>query len=207
MDIFPIVEEEFLTPQANKILLSWIKQNESLFDQHESSIDYWNGKCIHYNDPNIPDDIKYILKQTCLGMRRFIDVNLSYQYDLDMRFVPHHFEYLYAELPQIVKWKEGDEMTPHADNIEQDNVTPNTSPWRSFGGVIYLNSDFSGGEIYYPRLGISVSPKPGMVVLHPADWEYTHGVSKIIQGKRYTISTFFTYYKDYAGFLPEEYQE
>lgn len=197
MNIFPIVEEEFLTPQAIKIILSWINQNENLFDQYKSSIDYWNGKCIHYNDSNIPNDIKYILKQTCLGMRKFISIN-SPNRDLN---------YLYSECPQIVKWKEGDEMTPHADNIEQDNITPNSSPWRSFGGVIYLNSDFEGGKIYYPRLGIEVTPKPGMVVLHPADWKYTHGVSKITKGKRYTISTFFTFNIDHAGFLPEDYYE
>lgn len=193
MDIFPIIEEEFITPQATKILLNWIKQNEYLFDRHESSIDYWNGKCIHYNDINIPKDIKYILKQTCLGMRKFISINTP------------SISYLYSECPQIVRWKDGDEMTPHADNIEQDNVTPNASPWRSFGGVIYLNSNFEGGKIYYPKLGIEVTPKAGMVVLHPADLKYTHGVSKVTHGTRYTISTFFTYHKDHDGFLSEDY--
>jgi len=192
MDIFPIVEEGFLTPQANKILLDWIKQNEYLFDQHESSIEYWNKKCIYYGEEIVPQNIKNILKEICLGMRKFISINTENK----------TLDYLYSEYPQIVRWRENDEMTPHADNIEQDNVTPNASPWRSFGGVIYLNSDFDGGEIYYPRLGIEVMPKPGMVVLHPADWKYTHGVKKITQGKRYTISCFFTYEKKYAGFFP-----
>jgi len=195
MDIFPIVEEGFLTPQANKILLDWIKQNEYLFDQHESSIEYWSGKCINYNNPHIPEDIKHILKQICLGMRKFISLNAQGE------------NYLYSEYPQIVRWKEGDEMTPHADNIEQDNITPNASPWRSFGGVIYLNSDFEGGKIYYPRLGIEVAPKERMVVLHPANWKYTHGVSKLTSGNRYTVSSFFTCCPSYAGFLPEDDQE
>ena len=193
MDIFPIVEEGFLTPQANKILLDWIKQNEYLFDQHESSIEYWSGKCINYNNPHIPEDIKHILKQICLGMRKFISLNAQGE------------NYLYSEYPQIVRWKEGREMTPHADNIEQDNVTPNSSPWRSFGGVLYLNSDFEGGNLYYPNLGIQVSPRPGMIVLHPADIKYTHGVSKITRGKRFTISVFFTYDQDHGGFETEDY--
>jgi len=192
MDIFPIVEEKFLTLQANKILLDWIKQNENLFDRHKSSIEYWNKKCIYYGEEIVPQNIKNILKEICLGMRKFISINTENK----------TLDYLYSEYPQIVRWRENDEMTPHADNIEQDNVTPNASPWRSFGGVIYLNSDFDGGEIYYPRLGIEVMPKPGMVVLHPADWKYTHGVKKITQGKRYTISCFFTYEKKYAGFFP-----
>jgi hypothetical protein len=189
MDIFPIVEEDFITRQSRNIILNWIKQNENLFDRHKSSIEYWNGKCICYNEEYIPHDIKYILKEICLGMRRYIEINIPY------------VRYLYVEHPQIVIWREGDEMTPHADNIEQDNITPNKSPWRSFGSVLYLNSDFEGGKIYYPNLGIEVSPRPGMVVLHPADIKYTHGVSKITQGKRYTVSTFFTYDEDRAGFI------
>lgn len=191
MEIFPIVEEDFITKQSRNIILNWIKQNENLFDEHKSSIEYWNGKCIYYNEEYIPYDIKHILKEICLGMRRYIEINIPY------------VRYLHVEHPQIVIWREGDEMTPHADNIEQDNITPNSSPWRSFGGVLYLNSDFEGGKIYYPNLGIEVSPRPGMIVLHPADIKYTHGVSKITQGKRYTISTFFTYDEGHAGFISD----
>jgi len=192
VDIFPIIEEEFLTTQALDILISWIKKEEKLFESHVSSIEYWSKKCIHYTDSNISTDIRYILKKSSLGMRKFISINLQ-----------DNSRYLYSEYPQIVRWREGDEMSPHADNIEQDNITPNASPWRSFGGVIYLNSDFDGGEIYYPNLGITVHPKPGMVILHPADIKYTHGVSKVTKGMRYTISTFFTFDSRYSGFGQE----
>lgn len=190
-DIFPIVEEDFLNSYALDALLSWIKNKDYFFDRHRSSIEYWNKKCIYYNENYVPDDIRYILRQICLGMRKYIQINLP-----DSR-------YLYSEFPQIVKWKEGDVMTPHADNIEQDNMTPNASPWRDFGGVLYLNSDFRGGEIYYPNLGIQISPKPGMIVLHPAGIKYTHGVLRVTEGERYTMSTFFTYDINHAGFLPE----
>lgn len=191
-DIFPIVEEEFLTEGAIKLVLNWIKNKEKLFDMHISDIDYWNGKCIYYNE-NIPLDIKQILKKVCLGMRKYIQINL-----------PSESRYLYVEHPQLVRWQEGDEMTPHADNVEQDGTSPNASSWRDFGGVIYLNSDFEGGKIYYPNLGIEVTPRPGMLVLHPAGLKYTHGVSKVTSGKRYTITTFFTFDESYAGFSSED---
>lgn len=190
-DIFPIVEENFVTPNAIKVLTEWIKKEEYLFEKHTSSIDYWNGKCIHYAAINYPE-IKEILKHICLGMRKYIQMNIT-----------HDTRYLYSEFPQIVKWKKGDEMTPHADNIEQDGVTANASPWRSFGGVVYLNSDFEGGEIYYPNIGIKVTPKPGMIVLHPAGIKYTHGVSKITKGNRYTMVSFFSFEREYAGFDAE----
>jgi hypothetical protein len=190
-DIFPIVEENFLTPQAIRLLINWVKQREDSFNKHINEIEYWNGKCIYYRD--MPSDIQRVLKSASLAMRKYIQINLI-----------NESRYLYSELPQLIRWKEGDVMTPHADNIEQDGMTPNTSPWRDFGGVIYLNSDFEGGKIYYPNLGIEVTPRPGMLVLHPGELKYTHGVSRINTGKRYTIVSFFTFDQSYAGFSSED---
>ena len=192
-DIFPIVENNFLTEHSIDLVIKWIKYQESMFDEHTSSIDYWNGKCIHYSDERIPKEIKYILKKASLGMRKFIQINL-----------PQEPKYLYSELPQIVRWREGNLLTPHADNIEQDGISPNSSPWRDFGGVIILNSDFVGGKLYYPNLNLEVTPEKGLVSLHPAGLKYTHGVSQVREGCRYTISNFFTFDKNYAGFYPED---
>ena len=61
MVIIPIVEENFITSSARRYLFKWIKQNEYLFNRHESSIEYWDKKCIHYTEQYIPNDIKYIL--------------------------------------------------------------------------------------------------------------------------------------------------
>ena len=185
LDIFPIVCEDFLTKEARNHLLNWIENNSLLFNQHESSITYWNKKCIYFHAID-NKDIRNILYQSVNGMLQFIKVNVP------------SYEFVYVEPPQLVRWREGDEMTPHADNIEQDGITPNSSPHRTYGGVIYLNHDFKGGEIYYPNLNIQVSPKPGMVVIHPAGLRYTHGVKKINYGTRYTISTFFTDIQSYS---------
>ena len=65
-DIFPIVENDFLTEHSINLLMKWIKYQESMFDEHTSSIDYWNGKCIHYSDERIPKEIKYILKKASI---------------------------------------------------------------------------------------------------------------------------------------------
>jgi len=194
-DIFPIVEEEFLTKDAINFLMDWIESNDSTFDEHQSNISYWNKKCIYYKEI-ISEDVQYILKQACLAMKKYIEIN-----------TPNESKKLYVETPQLVRWRHGDVMTPHADNVEQDGVTPNTSPWREFGGVIYLNSDFDGGKIYYPNLNIEVTPRTGMMVIHPANLKYTHGVSEVTKGKRYTISTFFTFDQLYGGFLSESYND
>lgn len=182
----PIAIKNFIGEDQLKILMSWVSENESKYDQHLSSVDYWNGRCIHYT---CVDDfnIKKLLYSVVNSMKAIIE-----------KIDPSE-KTLYVEQPQFVRWPTGIELPPHADNVEPDGVTPNTSPWRSHGGVLYLNGDFEGGEIYYPFLDdLSIKPEAGMIALHSADLKHTHGVRKVTEGTRQTMSVFFTYDKNYS---------
>jgi len=57
-----------------------------------------------------------------------------------------------------------------------------------FGIAIYLNEDFEGGELIYPDLGLSVTPKAGSMVVHDASLK--HQVFPVVKGSRYSITTF-----------------
>jgi hypothetical protein len=59
-----------------------------------------------------------------------------------------------------------------------------------YGFVLYLNDDYTGGEIYYPKLNIEYKPKVGDLVIHPGSEEYSHGVRDIVSGERYNITLF-----------------
>ena len=61
------------------------------------------------------------------------------------------------------------------------------------GAIIYLNSDFEGGELYYPNLDIVVKPEPGLLAIHPGTLKYLHGVKPVIGNTRYTLTSFFKY--------------
>jgi predicted 2-oxoglutarate/Fe(II)-dependent dioxygenase YbiX len=58
--------------------------------------------------------------------------------------------------------------------------------------LIYLNNDYSGGEIYFPEYDISHKPEPGDLLCFPDNPDYVHGVSSISNGVRYTIPRWFT---------------
>jgi len=135
-DIFPILAEDFLTKESNEYLLNWIKLNEDLHDDHRSTVEYWNKKCIYF-DAIEDETIKKFLYEICKGMLDFVSINS-----------PN--EQIYVERPQFVRWREGDELIPHADNIEQDGVTPNASPHRTYGGVLYLNGDLKEDKYIIP---------------------------------------------------------
>jgi len=49
--------------------------------------------------------------------------------------------------------------------------------------LIYLNDDYSGGEICYPEYNIEYKPKAGDLVIHRS--EIVHAVKRVKYGKRY----------------------
>lgn len=59
-----------------------------------------------------------------------------------------------------------------------------------YGVVLYLNDEYSGGEIFYPHIGIEYKPEACSLVLHPAHEAYRHGVKEVSFGTRYSMTTF-----------------
>lgn len=59
-----------------------------------------------------------------------------------------------------------------------------------YGMIIYLNDDFTGGELEYTKLGLKIKPKRNMFVIHPGTEKYSHKVNTIESGTRYTLSSF-----------------
>jgi hypothetical protein len=81
------------------------------------------------------------------------------------------------------KLKDSEFMWPHTDGGNPDD--PRTIV---FGIAIYLNDTFTGGELIYPDLGLSVTPRPGSMVIHSAHLK--HQVFPVLGGERYSITTF-----------------
>jgi len=77
-------------------------------------------------------------------------------------------------------WVPGTSGNPHIDAIEKE-------PFIEYSTVIYLNDDYEGGNIYFPKQNFSCKPKKYSAIFFPGnDYEYLHGVSKIESGYRYT---------------------
>ena len=100
-------------------------------------------------------------------------------------------EPLYSDGLQLVCWPEGIAMPPHADNARRDG-SPNETPHRDYASVIYLNEDFAGGELYFPRTGLQIKPRTGMLVAFTGGIEDCHGVNAASAGTRYTMPAWYT---------------
>ena len=106
-----------------------------------------------------------------------------------MELVYKHIETFFTNIESIVysrdlrRLTDSEFMWPHTDGGNPDDLKK-----IAFGVAIYLNNDFEGGELIYPDLGLSITPKPGSMVIHDASLK--HQVFPVVKGQRYSITTF-----------------
>jgi len=94
----------------------------------------------------------------------------------------HDEPFLYTVEGFISLWNTGSYSPLHLDNHHKFE-------YLSHSTIIYLNDDYEGGEIYFPKLDFEYKPKCGDVIIFPCDSEeYLHGVKEVTQGKRMTIA-------------------
>ena len=58
---------------------------------------------------------------------------------------------------------------------------------RRVSTVYYLNDNYTGGEINFPRFGITFKPKANQMIVFPSNYMYNHSVSPVIEGNRYAV--------------------
>ena len=88
----------------------------------------------------------------------------------------------------------GDSHVPHADNArnEDGRWLPNHTPQRDYTGLLYLNDDFTGGELVFPDRDVVIVPKAGLFVGFPSNHKFVHAVPDVLSGKRYSLPVWFT---------------
>lgn len=79
----------------------------------------------------------------------------------------------------ILKYGIGQKFTNHVDDH------PNYL--RRISTVYYMNDNYSGGEINFPRFGISYKPKANEMIVFPSTYVYNHSVSSVTDGTRYAV--------------------
>ena len=99
---------------------------------------------------------------------------------------------LYVSSMFLAKQSSGAQIEQHVDTDGGENMQ------FKYSGIIYLNTMFSGGELTFPDLDYTYSPKAGQLVLFPSrPLEYLHSVATINED-RYTIPIWLTEYEFFS---------
>ncbi len=172
-----VTKQNFLTDGEHTALLAYCKAPFAPWLKTNSE-DPWNHRTIPHDLAR--SDIRPILRT----VRDRIVATVSDQFDIDQD--------LYSDSFSIVRWQFGDNQAPHADSENPDG-TPHPYPWRAYGAIVYLNEDFTGGELEFPELGLKPDTPPRTLAFFPGTKDYMHAVSSIMSGTRYTLATFLTH--------------
>jgi hypothetical protein len=79
----------------------------------------------------------------------------------------------------ILKYGPGQQFTNHIDDSPKYH--------RRISTVYYLNENYTGGEISFPRFNITFKPKANQMIVFPSTYVYNHSVSPVIEGERYAV--------------------
>lgn len=103
-------------------------------------------------------------------------------YDFVLSNYDGPFQDFIDEKTHIAKFVAGRGMHEHFDSNRPNDIAT----------LVYLNDDYVGGDIYFPKYDISYKPKPGDLLCFPDNPDYVHGVKVIDLGTRYTTPRWFT---------------
>ncbi|MBD3729473.1 MAG: 2OG-Fe(II) oxygenase [Sphingomonadales bacterium] len=172
--------EDFLTEEERQTLLKFASGRKAPWELYLPPGNVWRGRMI--NPRSQPPQILALMEQIRQRTVRHIMADYGIM------------DPVYSDTLQLIRWREGDSQAAHADCEEPDG-RPNGTPWRAFASIIYLNDDYEGGAIHFPKLGLQPQLKPRMLAYFPSTAEYLHGVRRITRGTRYTFSCFYTFDK------------
>jgi hypothetical protein len=93
------------------------------------------------------------------------------------------------EEPQLLRYTSGGYYVYHSDayDYEIEHKAWRKAVDRDISLLLYLNDEYTGGELEFKRLSYTLRPTAGMLVWFPSDVRYEHMAKLVTSGRRYVI--------------------
>lgn len=125
---------------------------------------------IPYNILN--DDTEFVKEMSKLFFESFDKIEKDYM-ALYKTLCLDHSNY------SILKYTKGQHFVDHIDDFPGIN--------RRISTVYYLNDDYSGGVLSFPRFKINYQPVANELIIFPSTYAYNHSISPVEYGTRYSV--------------------
>ena len=84
----------------------------------------------------------------------------------------------------LLRYKAGQHFKTHVDGAVG-------GVQRQLSAIAYLNDDYDGGELAFPRQGVQIKPSAGDIVLFPSSISFPHESVGVSAGVKYAVVTWF----------------
>lgn len=119
-----------------------------------------------------------------LHLKTVQDIMLKLNQQIINIIKPHEHLIFYG-LGTIQRQYEGSELRVHVDNY--------VDPYVAYAAIIYINDDYTDGELIFPTRDLKLHVPAGSMMVFPATADYPHGVLPPGPGpKRYVLPTFIS---------------
>jgi hypothetical protein len=124
----------------------------------------------------------------------WVDKNATIEDQKTCRSIYERLSGVFVDMPElefqgagsIQRQYEGIKLNYHVDSESNPSV--------AYAAVMYVNDDFAGGELHFPKLDVKFKPKAKDLIVFPSADEYLHGVLPVEAGPtRYAIPAFINY--------------
>jgi len=86
----------------------------------------------------------------------------------------------------------GNTTEEHADNQNLDGTPKPGCSNFVISAVVYLNNDFTGGDLVFPGIDYRYKPNMGDCVIFPSDLKHRHYVDSVLTGNRISLAIWFS---------------
>lgn len=95
----------------------------------------------------------------------------------------------FGGLDHIQRQYPGSELREHVDNYADPTIR--------FATIVYVNDDYTNGELFFSKLNLSIKPRAKSLMIFPGDELYSHGVRPPGIGEtRYVLPSFVRNYSE-----------
>jgi hypothetical protein len=100
--------------------------------------------------------------------------------------------HLAVEQTALIRVVPGNTTEEHADNQNLDGTPKLGCSNFLVSAVVYLNNEFSGGDLVFPGIEYRYRPSAGSCILFPSDLQHRHYVDKVLDGERFSMAMWFS---------------
>ena len=91
----------------------------------------------------------------------------------------------YWEVMNCIRYGKGQHFQEHADHGFSYSATVSL--------VAYINDDYEGGNLYFPKLNLDIKPRAGDLYIFPSTYLFSHRAMPVESGMKVSVVTMLDY--------------